>query len=261
MNTHLTFSLHNFDVNYRKAQITNHMSRAERRKNVGDLKFRHETKHYITYSDYLAIKSRLDRIAKKDAHVDENGFYLIRSLYFDNYNDKALKEKIYGYDNREKFRIRYYNGDPSLIHLEKKSKINGLCNKLSAPITKEEVESLIAGDYQFLKESSKPLFVNLYVSMNANRMKPRVIVDYLREPYIYEPGNVRITFDTEVKSGLYSKDFFNIDVPKILAQDKGQILMEVKYDAFLPEIIQMALQVNERPKSSFSKYAACRRFG
>ena len=86
-------------------------------------------------------------------------------------------------------------------------------------------------------------------------------MDYLREPFIYGPGNVRITFDTEIKSGLYSTDFFNIDVPKIDATEPGQLLMEVKYDAYLPEIIQMAIQVNERPKTSFSKYEACRRFG
>nr|WP_297935614.1 polyphosphate polymerase domain-containing protein [uncultured Lachnoclostridium sp.] len=228
---------------------------------MGDLKFRHETKHYITYTDYLAIRSRLKVIASSDTHADENGFYLIRSLYFDNYNDKALKEKVYGYTNREKFRIRYYNGDDSFIHLEKKSKMNGLCNKLSASITKEQVEQIIAGNIEFLKESKQPLFIDLYTKMKEQCLKPRVIVDYLREPFIYNPGNVRITFDTKIKSGLYSKDFFNISVPTIDATDKGQLLMEVKYDAFLPELIQMAIQVNERPKTSFSKYEACRRFG
>lgn len=228
---------------------------------MGDLEFRHETKHYITYSDYLAIRSRLKAVAVSDKHADENGFYLIRSLYFDNYKDKALREKVYGCNHREKFRIRYYNGDDSFIHLEKKSKINGLCNKLSVLITREQVERLIAGDIEFLKESDKPLFLDLYTKMQYQCMKPRVLVDYLREPFIYEPGNVRITFDTSIKSGLHSKDFFNMEVPTIEATDSGQILMEVKYDAFLPEIIQMAIQVNERPKTSFSKYEACRRFG
>lgn len=228
---------------------------------MGDLKFRHETKHYITYSDYLAIRSRLKAIAISDSHADENGFYLIRSLYFDNYHDKALKEKVYGCNNRSKWRIRYYNGDESFIHLEKKSKMNGLCNKLSAPITKEQVEQIIAGNIEFLKESKEPLFIDLYTKMKEQCMKPRVIVDYLREPFIYGPGNVRITFDTKVKSGLYSKDFFNINVPVIGATEKDQLLMEVKYDAYLPEVIQMAIQVRERPKASFSKYEACRRFG
>lgn len=228
---------------------------------MGTLKFRHETKHNITYSDYLAIRSRLKAIAKSDSNADENGCYLIRSLYFDNYNDKALREKMYGYNCREKFRIRYYNDDTSVMKLEKKSKINGLCNKISAAISKEEVERLIAGDFAFLAERKNPLFLELYMKMKEQCMKPRVIVEYLREPFIYGPGNVRITFDTKIKSGLYSKDFFNMEWPKVDATESDQILMEVKYDAYLPEVIRMAIQVNERPRASFSKYEACRRFG
>lgn len=228
---------------------------------MSDLKFRHETKHEITYSDYLAIRSRLKAIATTDKHADESGFYLIRSLYFDNYNDKALREKVYGCPDREKFRIRFYNCDDSLIHLEKKSKQHGLCNKLSVLITKEQVEKIMAGDINFLKESNQALMVDLYVKMTEQCLKPRVIVDYHREPFVYEPGNVRITFDTEIKSGLHSKDFFNQETPVIDVTAKGHRLLEVKYDDFLPEIIQMAIQVNERPKGAFSKYAACRKFG
>lgn len=228
---------------------------------MGTVKFRHETKHYITYSDYLAIRSRLKAIAKSDSNADENGCYLIRSLYFDNYNDKALREKVYGYNCREKFRIRYYNDDTSVIKLEKKSKINGLCNKISALITKGEVEKLIDGDFAFLANSEKPLFVELYTKMKEQCMKPRVIVEYLREPFIYGPGNVRITFDTKIRSGLYSKDFFDVQGSRVDATEPDQLLMEVKYDAYLPEVIRMAIQVNERPKTSFSKYEACRRFG
>ena len=37
--------------------------------------------------------------------------------------------------------------------------------------------------------------------------------------------------------------------------------MEVKYDAFLPEIMQMAVRVPDRQAEAFSKYAVCRRFG
>ncbi len=228
---------------------------------MGELLFRHETKHEITYSDYLAVRSRLRAVAEFDQNTNEDGLYLIRSLYFDNYNDKAYREKLYGVPKREKFRIRYYNGDSSLIKLEKKSKIYGLCNKLSTRITKEQVEKIIAGDIEFLRDSNNALFVDLYVKMKEQSMRPRVIVDYMREPYIYRTGNVRITFDTKVKSGLYSRDFFDKKLPCVNAAEPGSILMEVKYDRFLPEVISMCLQIGERPRTSFSKYEACRRFG
>lgn len=226
-----------------------------------ELKLRHETKHDITYSEYLAIRSRLNAVAKIDKNALSDGNYQIRSLYFDNYNDKALREKIDGAYYREKFRIRYYNNDTTVIHLEKKTKIGGLGNKQAALLSKDEVLKLLNGNIEFLKQSNHPLLVEFYSKLRFQLLKPRVIVDYTREPYIYAPGNVRVTFDTNIKSGLYSRDFFDCDLPKVNAGTQQGILMEVKYDAFLPEIIRACIQVNERTQSAFSKYAACRRFG
>ena len=110
-----------------------------------DIHYRHEWKHEITWSDLLAIRARLYAVAERDPHA-EDGCYHIRSLYFDNLNDRALREKIDGVNRREKFRIRYYNGDTSFIKLEKKSKLNGLETKYSAPLTKEEAQKIVDGD-------------------------------------------------------------------------------------------------------------------
>lgn len=226
-----------------------------------ELKFRHETKHIITYSDYLAVRSRLKLLTKSDPNVGLSGKYRIRSIYFDNYNDKALREKIDGVNQREKFRIRYYNEDTSFIKLEKKSKNNGLSNKIAASITKEEVNHILDGNYEFLKESKQALLVELYTKMQSQLLRPKVIVEYEREPFIYSIGNVRITFDMNIKTGLYSKDFFQSNIPLLNAQENGLIVMEVKYDEFIPEIINLCIQVNERQNSAMSKYAICRRFG
>ena len=107
-----------------------------------DVKYRHELKHFINYSDYLQIKNRLKFIASLDKFADsKTGQYKIRSLYFENIYDKVLLEKINGVDKREKFRIRLYNDDTSFIRLEKKSKKNGLCQKLNANITKDAMYS------------------------------------------------------------------------------------------------------------------------
>lgn len=87
------------------------------------MEFRHEWKHEMNVSDLHVLRSRLKAVMKLDPHnIDEK--YRIRSLYFDNIQDKALRGKINGV-----FRLRYYNDDLSYILLEKKSKINGLCKK------------------------------------------------------------------------------------------------------------------------------------
>ncbi|WP_061996464.1 polyphosphate polymerase domain-containing protein [Clostridium sp. ATCC 25772] len=228
---------------------------------MAEKKFRHELKHYINMSDYMAIKNRLTQIMRLDKNANQNNEYKIRSLYFDNLNDKALMEKINGINRREKFRIRFYNDDYSFIKLEKKSKINGLCGKDSAKITKEQCEKIIEGDIEFLKHSNTPLFVELYAKMKGDLLKPRTIVDYTREAYIYPTGNVRITFDKDIRTGIHSKSIFDANVPTISSIDNTFVVLEVKYDEFLPEIIQHIIQTNDRRATAISKYAASRIYG
>lgn len=172
-----------------------------------DRKLRHELKYKISYSDYLAIRTRLAAVAKLDIHAGKSGSYQIRSLYFDNYKDKALREKLDGVDVREKFRIRYYNLDSSRITLEKKEKIHGMCRKKQAAITKEQCQSLLNGIEIPLSEECSPLLRELQEKMKHQCIRPRVIVDYTREPYVYEQGNVRITLDYDIRTGLFCRDF------------------------------------------------------
>lgn len=224
-------------------------------------KFRHELKHYINMADYYALRTRLRLLAKTDCHAADNGAYKIRSFYFDTPANKALLEKINGVNKREKFRLRYYNDDLSCIKLEKKSKINGLCTKQWALISKEESERLLNGDTAWMLTAGQPLLAEFYAKMKYQLLRPKTIVDYSREAYIFEPGTVRITIDRDIRSGLASKDFFNREIPTLSTHHQGTIVLEVKFDEFLPEIIQDLIQTNTRQATAISKYALCRIYG
>ncbi len=224
--------------------------------------YRHELKYGISYTDYLAVRSRISKVMDKDPHTSEDGLYTIRSVYFDNTDDKALMEKINGIARREKFRIRYYNDDLSYISLEKKMKINDMCLKYDAVISEDEFRKILKNDISFMKDHREQLVKELYAKMSYQRLKPRVLVSYVREPYFYRPGNVRVTFDSHIRTSLFTSDFLNREIPDISAtDDPGDMLIEVKYDAFLPEIIQDMLQMNNLRQQAFSKYGACRRYG
>ena len=220
---------------------------------------RHEWKHEISYSDMLAIRQRLSAVAQRDSHA-VNGAYFIRSLYFDNLSDKALREKLDGISRREKFRIRYYNGDTSVIHLEKKSKIGGLGNKQSANLTAEEARWIVDGKLDWMLHSERPLVRELYVKMTTEGLRPKTIVDYTREPFVYGPGNVRVTLDYNIRTGLGCTDFLNPDCPTIPVGN-APIILEVKWDEFLPEVIRSVVQLENRKTGAYSKYAACRIYG
>ena len=224
-----------------------------------DTHYRHEWKHEINYSDLITIRQRLRAVAEPDPHA-KDGKYLIRSLYFDNLRDKALREKIDGINMREKFRIRYYNGDPSVIHLEKKSKLNGLGTKFSADLTAEEAQRIVDGKIDWMRDSDRLLVQELYCKMRYQGLEPKTIVDYTREPFIFRPGNVRVTFDYDIRTGLRNTDFLNPDCVTVPAGDPG-IILEVKWDGFLPNIIRDAVWVPARRETAFSKYAQCRIYG
>ena len=224
--------------------------------------YRHELKFEIPYADYVAMRGRLKLIMKSDPHVNEDGRYRIRSIYYDNSDDKALREKIDGIGKREKFRIRYYNDDFGFITLEKKMKINDLCLKYDARITEEECRKILKGDIEWMRSSEDELIKEFYAKMRYQRLKPRVLVSYVREPYIYQAGNVRVTFDSKIRTSLYEQEFLTKEVQDISATDSPQyMLLEVKYDKYLPGIIQDIIQMNGARQQAFSKYGASRRFG
>ena len=223
--------------------------------------YRNELKQYINIGDYIILRNCLEVICSKDKHAQRSGKYKIRSLYFETPDDKALREKLDGVNNREKFRLRYYDDDFSFIKLEKKSKSNGYGNKITAPVTKEECERIISGDIEWMKKSGRALLLELYGKIKGELLMPKTIVDYTREPYVYAPGNVRITIDSNIRTGIYSKDFLNSEVVTLSPLMADPIILEVKFDNFLPEIIRGAVQLGNRRSTAFSKYAVCRMYG
>ncbi|MCI8699555.1 MAG: polyphosphate polymerase domain-containing protein [Oscillospiraceae bacterium] len=222
-------------------------------------RYRHEWKHEIDLADRLALRARLGAVCRADLHA-VGGSYQIRSLYFDDRRDKALREKIDGVDRREKFRIRYYNGDPSFIRLEKKSKWNGLGAKAMAELSAGEVQAIVDGDLAWMPGSGRPLVQELYHKMRSQGLRPRTIVDYTREPFVYAPGNVRVTLDYDIRTGLGCVDFLDRACVTVPAGEAVTIL-EVKWDAFLPGVIRDVVGLPNRRAGAFSKYAACRIYG
>lgn len=224
--------------------------------------FLHELKYQIGAAEHIALRSRLGCVMGRDGHARGDGLYLVRSIYFDNSDDKALRKKINGVQKREKFRIRYYNDDLSFITLEKKLKYNDLCCKLDAPLSEGECRALLAGDTGWMPRHPSELVRELYCKMRCQRLRPRLLVSYVREPYVYAPGNVRVTFDSQIRTSLYGRGFLPGGISDVAASDSpGDVVLEVKYDAFLPEIISCLLQTEGLRRGAFSKYGACRRFG
>ena len=167
-------------------------------------------------------------------------------------------EKANGVPCREKFRLRLYDGDTGYIRLEKKIKVNGLCAKTSAALSKAETELLLAGSLEWMRGRGDALLGELYAKMRGAVLRPRTLVEYIREPFVFPSGNVRVTLDLDIRTGLGCTRFLDPAPPMISVF--GCAVLEVKYDGFLPDIVFHAVQTPNRRQTAFSKYAVCRQY-
>lgn len=230
------------------------------------MQFRHEVKQEISRLDMIVLRQRLGAVLQRDAHVID-GRYQIRSLYFDTPSDKALREKLDGVNIREKYRIRMYNHDPSVIQLERKYKHGGLGYKETTGLTPWQVEAILAGDVGWMVTdpdslypvAHDPVLLGFYTRIRNEGLGAKVLVDYTREPFVYGPGNVRVTLDYDIRTGLSSTAFFDAQTATIpVAEDP--CILEVKWDAYLPDMIRDAVQLPGRRSGAYSIYAACRMY-
>lgn len=223
-------------------------------------KFRHEYKYICSDSQLELLKHRIDGLISLDKHVKKSGMYNIRSAYFDDYFDTCLKENIAGTDPREKFRIRIYNYSDERISLELKKKVNGKTQKHSCSLTRSQCDLLLAGTPLPISNEYPPVLQKLCLQMRMRGLKPVVIVEYDRVPYVLKEGNVRITLDLNICSSNEINRFFDADIGKRPVMPIGKQVLEVKWDEFLPDVLYQKLQLDNLQRTAFSKYQMCRQY-
>lgn len=223
-------------------------------------KYRHELKYYISQADYVMMSNVLGRTMDADKNANSRGEYFIRSLYFDDVFDNSMREKLSGVDGREKIRIRIYGLSDDVIKLEMKRKDNGFICKKLINLTREECDSLLEGDYTFLLYKKHPFARYMFSQFATRLLKPVVIVDYTREAYVFPMEDVRITFDKNIRTAYRSTDLFNKNLLTYPAVDGYDMVLEIKYNRYLPTYIRTLLQCGLSIRSAVSKYVICRKY-
>ena len=224
------------------------------------MKYRNELKFICSEAACRVLECRIKGIMRQDPHVGHDGTYRIRTLYFDDRNDSAYYENENGIRKREKFRIRIYNGDASNITLECKEKINGLNHKYQTALAEWQFKQILSPEQFSPEDITDPLIQQLYKEQCTRMLKPKVIVDYVRTPYVYPDGNVRITFDKNLSASNDIVSFLKKDIPLVPVMPQGVCILEVKYDDFLPHFIYEIMQTGRLRQTTFSKYYICRSF-
>ena len=223
-----------------------------------EYKYRHELKFKISNSAAEVLKQKLSLILKKDKNAYYNdGSYLIKSLYFDDLDSSSYYEKMDGVLYRKKYRIRIYNNNDEFIRLEKKMKHNTYTAKEQMLISKDIYSKILNGKIDEI-ENATGLLEEFITNSKVKHLVPSIIVLYHRTAFTYPISDVRITFDSNIQSGLYSYDLFNKDVPMYDVSEPGKQVLEVKFNEVLP--LHIANLLNDIPscKEAVSKFAICR---
>ena len=220
---------------------------------------RHELKYNVNEMQYHLLRNKLKTVLKRDPHSGHDGRYHIRSLYFDDFRNTALFEKQAGINRRKKYRMRIYNLSDKVIKLECKFKFDSYVSKETVNLTREMADRIISGDVSFLLKSDKRLLRVFYLEHRRNVLRPNVIVDYYREAFIHPVGNVRITFDIGLHTGIHSVDLFNSDIFTMGISDYP-IILEIKYDNVLPGIVRDLLPGTIQPRFAIGKFVISKKF-
>lgn len=215
---------------------------------------RHEIKYIVSLFEAELLKRRLKTVLRPDPHAGPNGSYFIRSIYFDDPDFTAYRQKLDGVKERTKYRIRFYNMDDRVIFLEKKSKDGDLTGKESARLDRAGAEDLLRGSHELLKLSG---LAGELGRLREGAWKPVVVVDYDRWAFTYPIGNVRVTIDMNVRTCPYRTDGFNPRLLTVPVLDEGEAVLEVKYDAFLPAQVRELLMGVTKQRCAVSKYTKC----
>lgn len=219
-------------------------------------KYRHEQKFLCSEEQLRLIENRLKYIMKKDSHTDDLGKYLIRSIYFDDIYRTCFYENENGIDPRQKFRIRTYNFSSDRIFLEKKYKNRGMTGKESCEIDYDIYMKMIKGEDLKDHLGENKLLDELILLRNNRLFKPKIMVEYIRTPYIYTLGNVRVTFDRSIAASNDLK-MFDEQIKKISVLANNKHILEVKYDDYLPDAIRNLVNNGHLIQTTFSKYYIC----
>lgn len=220
--------------------------------------YRHELKFLLTRSKAEILKYRLGLVMEKDLNAaSENGEYIIRSLYFDDIYNTSYYEKLDGVKEREKYRIRCYNGADDFITLELKAKDGDLSYKRRNRIEKSDYINIVTRNYDLIDTTDRPVLRDFIYKAKSINLKPSVIVEYKRIAFTYPYEDVRITFDEEISSGKHNYDLFDQELNLYKVMENDEVVLEVKYNHKLPSFLNDVIKTVPMIRIAVSKFALC----
>lgn len=219
---------------------------------------RNEVKFYISISDYMALSSIFEKTMTLDPHAGANKDYWVRSLYFDDMANSSYYEKVSGVNARRKIRLRLYDVQQPKMKIEIKNKLGSRVFKETSFIDKADAMALIDGQRSPLLKNRDPILGKVYYLMAMEHYRPVAVIDYEREAYICDFQHIRITFDKNIRGGMSDFRILKRELNLRPVFDERTVVLEVKFNNFLPEWIRDILSGRQATQAAIGKYCLSR---
>src|SRR5438093_5571076 len=198
---------------------------------------RFELKYLIPEPTALAVRDFVRSYLEMDEFSvgRPNYSYPVHSLYLDSDDLKLYWRTINGDKNRFKLRLRYYStSDESPVFFEIKRRMNNCILKQRGGVRHDSLPILLRG---YLPE------MNHLVSKNPNQLvalqrfshlmnglhaKPKVHIFYMREAYVSDDGEARVTMDRQVLGEPNLACGIKIEMANPVCSYSHQVILELK---------------------------------
>lgn len=217
---------------------------------------RQEIKYVMKLSECVRLQSELEKVLFPDKYSEE-GYYMVRSLYFDSVNGVDYAEKYDGVENRKKIRLRIYDTAQDNAKFEIKKKFGAYQRKDSLLISRKDAESIISGDHYVLLEHPEKEAAEIYSIMTLGAYRPAAIIEYDRRAMFFPEFSTRITIDRNIRTSEFYYDLWDDRLP-LVPQFDDMAVLEVKFNGSLIEPVKAVIAKYDLTRVSCSKYAMCR---
>ncbi len=226
-------------------------------------KQRFELKYLINEETALLVRDFVRSYLDFDEYsVGKADFsYPVHSLYLDSDDLKLYWETINGNKNRYKLRLRYYSTNPDApVFFEIKRRVNNCILKQRGGVRQECVELLLKGHLpqpeHLVSKGPNHLvalqtFCHLAQQIHA---KPKVHIFYMREAYVSDDDQSRITLDRRVFGDSHLDYAITTEMKDPRMSFTGNVILELKFTNRFPDWFRELVRVFGVMQCGAAKY-------
>ena len=227
---------------------------------------RFELKYLITEESALMVRDFVRSYLDFDEYSvgKPNYSYPVHSLYLDSDRLQLYWETINGNKNRYKLRLRYYSTHPDApVFFEVKRRVNNCIMKQRGGVRQESVPLLLKGHLpqpeHMVSKSPNHLvalqnFCNLSHQIQA---RPKVHIYYMREAYVSDDDQVRVTLDRKVFGEANLDYSIQTDMHSPVLTFPNQVILELKFTNRFPDWFRELVRVFNVMQCGAAKYCEC----